>query len=116
MFSILYEKDGVSRIFLQNFRLTVSKNFVGEQFSVSESFDSRKKFLHEKGRSRLCFEKFCFTVPKNFIGEIFVLQKILVSKFFMHRRGRGHHVFASNFMSQRTEKHLKGVPFVSQNF
>ena len=75
MISIFYEKEGVSRLFVQNFCLTVPKNFVGEQFSVSENFDYRKSFLHEKGISRLCVENFCLTVPKNFVGKPFCVSK-----------------------------------------
>ena len=58
MISIFYEKEGVSRLFVQNFCLTVPKNFVGEQFSVSENLEYRKSFLHEKGISRFCVENF----------------------------------------------------------
>ena len=72
MIFIFYEKEGVSRLFVQNFCLTVPKNIVGEQFSVSENFDYRKNFLHEKGISRFSVENFCLTVPKkNFVGDPF---------------------------------------------
>ena len=61
MIFIFSEKEVVSGLFVQSFRLTVPKNVVGEQFSVSENFDYRKSFLHEKGISRFCVEKFCLT-------------------------------------------------------
>ena len=69
------KKGGGERLFVQNFCLTVPKNFVGEQFSVSENFDYRKSFLHEKAISRFCVENFCLTVPKNFVGDPFCVSK-----------------------------------------
>ena len=75
MISIFYEKEGLSRLFIQNFCLTVPKNFVREQFSVSENFDYRKTFLHKKEISRFSVKKFCLTVPKNFVGDPFCVSK-----------------------------------------
>ena len=75
MISIFYEKEGVSRLFVQSFCLTVPKNFVVEQFSVSENYDFRKSFLHEKGISRFCVENFCLTGPNNFVRGPFCFTK-----------------------------------------
>ena len=108
MTSIFYEKEGESRPFVQNFCLTVPKNFVREQLSVSENFNYRKSFLHEKGISRFCVENFCLTVPKNFVGDHFcVSKKILYRKFLCI--GGGHHGFAENFLSHRTKNFRRGT-------
>ena len=81
MISFFFEKEGVSRLFVQNFCLTLPKNFVGEQFSVSENFDYREIFFHEKGIPRFCVETFSLTVPKNFVGDPFC-----VSINFLYRK------------------------------
>ena len=65
MISIFHEEEGVSRLFVQNFCLTVPKNFVGEQFSGSENFEYRKSFLHEKEIPRFCVENFLFQYRKT---------------------------------------------------
>ena len=119
MIFIFYEKEGVSRLFVQNFCLTVPKNFVGEQFSVSENFDYRKSFLHEKGISRFCVENFCLKVPKNFVSCAFCFTKFLVSKKFMDRRGGGvSRVSVENLLSHSAEKFGGGTLLccVSENF
>ena len=88
MISIFYEKEGLSQLCVQNFCLTVLKNFVGEQFSVSENLEYRKSFLHEKGISRFCVENFLsHSTEKLRRRPLLCLKKVLVSKIFMHRRG-----------------------------
>ena len=54
---IFHEKEGVSRLSVQNFCLIVPKNFVGAIQCIRE-FRVRKSFLHEKGLSRFCDETF----------------------------------------------------------
>ena len=97
--------------------LTVPKNFVEEQFCVSENFDYGKSFLHEKGISGFWVENFCLIVPKVFVGDPFcVSKKFIRRKFSWIGGGGGHHGFAENFLSHRSVKLRKGVPSVSQNF
>ena len=101
-FDILW-KDTLSRLFLQNFCLTVPKNFVGEHISVSENLEYRKRFLHEKGISRFCVENFLsHSTEKLRRRPLLCLKKSLYWKFSCI--GGGHHGFVENFLSHRTEK------------
>ena len=119
MISIFYEKEGVSRLFVPNFCLTIPKNFVGEQFSVSENFDYRKSFLLEKGISRFCVENFCLTVSRNVVGDPFcVSKKFLYRKFSCIGGGEGHHRFAEIVLPHSTETFRRATLLccVSENF
>ena len=72
MISIFYEKEGVSRLFVQTFCLTVPKNFVGERFSVSENLEYRKILRIRWGGCHVSPPKtLCLTVPKKIVGESF---------------------------------------------
>ena len=110
MISIFYENEGVSRLFVHNFCLTVTKNFVGEQFSVSEIFNYRKIFFHEKGISRFCVENFCLTAPKNFVGDPFcVSKKFLYRKFSCIGRGGGIMVLPEIFCFTGPKNFVRGA-------
>ena len=111
MISIFYEKEGVSRLFVQNFCLTVPKNFVRDQFSVSENFDNRKFFLHEKGRSRFCVENVCLTVPKNFVGDPFCVSKKFLYRKFSCIGGGGGITVLPNFFYLTGPKKFIEEPF-----
>ena len=52
------------------FCLTVTKNFVGQPFSVS-SISGIEKFYASECMSRFPSKIFCLTVPKHFVGELF---------------------------------------------
>ena len=64
---------GIITIFRRNFCLTVSKNFIGEHFGVSEKFFCRNvscigggAFMHRRGGGHHGFvETFCLTRPKR---------------------------------------------------
>ena len=66
---------GVSRFSVEVFCLTVSKNFVGEPFSVSLFSGTGKVWIRGVGRvSRFSSKNFCLiTVPKVSVGESFIV-------------------------------------------
>ena len=122
MISIFYEKEGVSRLFVQIFFcLTVPKNFGGEQFSVSENFENRKKILHEMEISRFCVENFCLTVPRNFVGDPFCVSKKFFYRKFSWMGGAGGIMILPKFFCLTGPKNFVRGPvcftkiLVSQN-
>ena len=63
---------GLSRFSVENFCLTLPKNFVGERLIVSPSFRYRKFIgIRWGGITILRRKRFCLTEPKNFVGEPF---------------------------------------------
>ena len=67
----------VSRFPSKNFCLTVTKNFVGEPFSVSLKSGIAKNFCFRGLCHDFPSKIFCLTVPKHFVEEPFyaVFQK-----------------------------------------
>ena len=107
-----FRKFEVSKTFMHNrgyhnfpskiFCLTVPKNFrSGGSFSVSLISGTEKIWINGGGRgaSRFSVEVFSSHCTETFhwktLGCYF--RKILPSKFFMHRRGGGHHGFVGTF-------------------
>ena len=90
--SFMGEKRGCHVLPSKIFGLTVPKNFVGEDFGVSENLGYRKFLcIRERGGvSRFSVENFCHTVPKNFVGEQFGVSEIFVYRKFLCIR-RGYH-------------------------
>ena len=101
---------------------TVPINLVGETFCVPENFWYRKILgIREGGEyqefpSKIC----CLTVPKNFVWETLCFRKILVSKIFMDKRGRGKggvpRFSVKKFVSHSAEKTRGETLCVSKNF
>ena len=60
LISIFYAKD-----FVQNFFVSVPKNFVAEHFGDSENFGYRKILCIRKGYHYFPLNFFCLTMPKN---------------------------------------------------
>ena len=110
------KKRGCHDFSFKIFCLTVSKNFVDEQFGVSENFGYRKNFLHEKGISRFSVENFLsHSTEKLRRRTLLCFRKILVSKIFMHRREASW--FCRNFfVSQDRKISLRGPFCVSEIF
>ena len=83
MISIFYEKEGVSRLFVQNFCLTVPKNFVRGPFCFTNIL-VWKKLWTRGGRSITIFcQNFFVSVPRNFVEKPFSVPLISdIEKFF----------------------------------
>ena len=89
-FYILCKRGGgVSRHSVEFF---LSHSAEKSSYGVSENFWYRKiSRIRGEGAPITIFRRICFclTVPKNFVREPSVFDKILVSKIFMHKKGRG---------------------------
>ena len=74
-----------------------------------------KFFMHKKRISIFSVE-FCLSADKIRRETLLCFKKILVSKFFMHRRG--HHGFVEKFLSHwtETENLVREAFCVSENF
>ena len=93
-FYILCKRRGTT-VFLQIFCLTLPRNFVGEQFGVSEKNVYRKILCIKMGYHQTPLNKHFLTVTMKFVGEHFC-----VSNEFWYRN-----IFSglSIFLSHRTE-------------
>ena len=82
------------------------KNFVGEQFGVSDNFGYRKSFLHEKRISRLSVENFLSQRTKKLRnGSLLCFRNFLVWRKFMDKRWRGASRFSvENFLFHSAKK------------
>ena len=70
------------------FCLTVPKNFVREQFGVSDNFGYRNFFCVRRGISRFSLEIFLsHSTEKTRGGTLQCFRKFRVSKNFMHKKG-----------------------------
>ena len=95
LLSISYAKEGVLRFSFKTFCLTLPRNFVGEQFGVSEKNVYRKILCNRMGYHQTPLNKHFLTVTMKFVGEHFC-----VSNEFWYRN-----IFRalSTFLSHRTE-------------
>ena len=70
------------------FRLTVPKNFVGEQFGVSENFGYRKIICIREGGITFSVRNFLsHSTEKLRWGILRCFRKFRVSQNFMHKKG-----------------------------
>ena len=93
----------LSGLFVQNFCLTVPKNFVGEHFGVSENSVYRKILLHKKRISLNNVEKLLSHSIDKICGRTLrCFARILVSKIFKERKGEASRLRRS-FLSHTTE-------------
>ena len=103
---------GLSRFSVENFCLTLPKNFVGEPVYVSPSFRYRKIIGIREGGGSVSIlrrKRFCLTVPKNFVGEpFFVSQNFWYRKIF-RRRGGVSGVFVEIFLSHFAGNFRRGT-------
>ena len=91
LISVVYAK-GYHDFPLENFRLTVPKNFAEEPVCVSENFGYRKNFMPKRGISRFSIENLLsHSTEKLRRGTLLCFTKILVSKKFMDKRGGGEY-------------------------
>ena len=86
------------------FCLTVSKNFVGEHFGVSENFGYRKCIREGGGVSRFSVENFLSHSTEKFRWETLrCFRKTRVSQNFMHKKGISLNS-VENFLSHSADK------------
>ena len=115
LISVLYAK-GYHDFPLENFCLTVPKNFVEEPFCVSENFWYRKMLVIREGR---VFRQNCFvSVPKKIRrGTLLCFTKFLVSKKVMDKGGGGGSItiFCQFFFSHSIEKLRGGTLLFQKN-
>ena len=108
LISIFSAKEGISRLFVQNFCLTLPKRFVGESFCVSKKLSYRKFSCIRGGASRFCWIFFCVTVPKKIVREHFnVSENFGYRKISCIRRG---YDFSFEFFCLTVPKKLVGEP------
>ena len=102
-FLYFYGKEGVSRLAVQNFRLTVPKfllmnQSVYQKFSIFEEVFCMTRAYHD-----FVSKNFCLTGPKNFVSGQFCFTNFLVSKKILDERGGGgeyQHFLSIFFISQ----------------
>ena len=75
LLSISYAKEVVLRFSFKTFCLTLPRNFVGEQFGVSEKNVYRKILRIKMGYHQTPLNKHCLTVTMKFVGEHFCVSK-----------------------------------------
>ena len=114
-FLYFYAKEGVSRLAVQSFRLTVKKEFVDESIKLSENFDFEKFFCMRRAYHDFVSKNFCLTVPKNFVRGHF-LTIFLVSKKILDERGGMHHYFLSKFVCLTVPQNFVRGPFCFTQF
>ena len=95
------------------FCLTVPKNFVGEQFGVSENFFVYRKILFIRGYHKNPLKNFCLTVPMKFV-EHFCVSKEFWYRKFSSKGGGSFTVLLKFLLSHRTEKTSPGKHSVFQ--
>ena len=99
---------------VQNFCLTVPKVFVDESFSVSEGFDFRRSFLHEKGISRFDVKNLLFHMTEKLRKGSLLFQKFSdIGKIMDQRRG-SITPFCQKFFVSQCRKTSEGAPPLSQ--
>ena len=98
------KKRGVSRLFVQNFCLTVPKIFLGEQFSSSEKL-SKKFFAWEGDITILCRKFLSHSTEKLRKGSLLFHKTCGIEKKLWIRVGGGSiTIFCQNFFVSQCRK------------
>ena len=114
------ERRGGNHDFSKICRLIKPKNFVGETLCFRKVLASKKWIRGGRGReglSRFSVKNFLFhSTEKLRKGTLLCLRKNLVSRIFMHKRGRGITVLRRIFISHSTETFRRGTLQCFRNF
>ena len=105
--SIFYAKEGVSRLFVQNFLSHSTEKFRWGILRWVRKFRVAKNFMLKKGISLKSVKTLCLTVPINFVGEPFCVSKEFWYRKFSSQVGGKLHAFVENFFHLRGPKKLR---------
>ena len=118
LISIFYAKEGVSRLFVQNFLSHSTEKFRWGTLRCIRKFRVAKNFyVSERGGGgyQVSWSKtFCHTVPKNFVTEHFCVSKEFRYRKVSSKGGGSFTVLSKFFLSHRTEKTSPGNHSVFQ--
>ena len=109
-------REGMSRISLEKFSLTIPKSFVGESFCISEIFWYPRKTINKRGaREYHAFplKNFCLRVPKILAGEPFGVSEKFCCRKILWVGGEGREGVSrfcvENSLAHSTEKLHRGI-------
>ena len=115
MISIVYGKEGVSRLFFQNFLSHSTKKFRWGEVRCFKKFRVSQNFMHRKGISLNSVEKFLsHSAHKIRRRTLLCFERTLLLKIFKQRRGEASRFCRKFFLSHRTEKSSPGNHSVLQ--
>ena len=115
--SILYAKDGVSRLSVENFLPHSAEKFRGGTLQCFKKFRVSKNFMLQRVMSRFSVEFLLYRKTLQANPSVLCFRKFSVAKKFVDNRGGEYQNFPSKNFRLKVPKNFVEEPFcISQNF